>query len=255
MTTPTNGSGAATTAATPDNDNDDDRLSQRLWHDALPLAYFSLHHPFVHGIAAGTLPRAQWLDYVAQDAHYLRHFSSAYAHAMDKLDARAQLAESGVSGGGPEQAQRLRDARARVGRLLSSVLDELRLHGGYAARWGVPKETLERGASRETEAYTGFLHSVAADPRSPPGDVLAAMAPCLRLYAWLGCSLKSGNEAARRALGGEENNPNPYGEWVETYSGEEYKAMVEVGERLLDEAAALGGGDGGDAERDFGELF
>lgn len=131
--------------------------------------------------------------------------------------------------------------------LLSSVLDELRLHGGFAERWGVPKKTLERGPLPATDAYTSFLTGVAADPRSTPGDVLAAMAPCLRLYAWLGASLKGALGAARRAgalpsPGGVDSNP--YAEWIETYSGREYGAMVAVGEQLLDE---LGSQD------DFGE--
>jgi thiaminase (transcriptional activator TenA) len=243
------------------------RLSQRLWRDSLPLAYFSLHHKFVAGICGGTLPRKQWLDYVAQDAHYLRHFSSAYAHAMDKLEAQAQLAEEPGVGGGDDDhaqaatatAQRLRAARSEVGTLLSSVLDELRLHGGYAARWGVPKETLERGPCPETEAYTSFLAQVASDPASSPGEVLAAMAPCLRLYAWLGTSLRDGVEAARKAgvmdgsssSSSSSSSNNPYAEWIETYSGLEYGEMVAVGERLLDQL----GDEGGGAAGDYGEFF
>jgi thiaminase/transcriptional activator TenA len=258
------GSGLALEAST---------VSARLWRDALPLAYLSLHHPFVAaGIGAGALPRSAWQSYVAQDAHYLRHFAASYAACMDKLEHLAQLAEGGGGGGGGDgdaagaAARALRAARARVGRLLSSVTDELRLHGGYAERWGVPRATLERGPLPATDAYTSYLAAVAADPASTPADVLAAMAPCARLYAWLGRALKAGLEAARRSGAlVDDGAQNPYAEWIETYSGDEYCGMVEDAERLLDELVAAtgggggggngGGGNGGGGRADFGETY
>ena len=250
-------------------------LADRLWADALPLAYASLHHPFVSGVASGALPRGAWIGYVAQDAHYLRHFASSYAAVMDKLEALAQVAEQrrgqgaavgaaaaaapATSGAplaeqGPDAAVALRGARARVALLLSGVLDELRLHGGFCERMGVPAEALARGPAPATEAYTSFLSGISGDPRATAAEALAAMAPCLRLYAWIAGEIKGAAAAAaaaaargpRGAAADAGGDGNPYREWVDTYSSEEYLAIVPVCERLLDELGS---------HADFGEFW
>lgn len=54
--------------------------------------------------------------------------------------------------------------------------------------------------------------------------VLAAMAPCARLYAYLGCQLA----AARPGVS------HKYARWAVTYSGAQYRGWVARKERLLD---------------------
>lgn len=46
-------------------------------------------------------------------------------------------------------------------------------------------------------------------------EVLAAMVPCSRLYAFLGCSMAKAHPPAER-------RHNPYSEWIGMYSGFEY---------------------------------
>jgi len=56
------------------------------------------------------------------------------------------------------------------------------------------------------------------------GTVFAAMAPCMRLYAWLGAALDAG------AAG-------PYAQWVQTYADPNFEVSATRLERLLDEQA------------------
>lgn len=98
------------------------------------------------------------------------------------------------------------------------MLEELRLHQGYAARWGVNPDPSPSAATR---AYTDFLLAVAG--LEPIGHIPAAMAPCMRLYAYLGQSLKPILKPT-----------TPYAEWVRTYSGPEFERLAQMLEQMLD---------------------
>ena len=76
-----------------------------------------------------------------------------------------------------------------------------------------------------TLAYTEFLLATAAT--AGLGTVFAAMAPCMRLYAWLGAALDAG------AAG-------PYAQWVQTYANPTFEALATQLERLLDDQADHG---------------
>lgn len=51
------------------------RVSRELWAQAAPHAFRSLFHPFVAGLAAGTLPTAAFRAFLLQDAYYLTGFA------------------------------------------------------------------------------------------------------------------------------------------------------------------------------------
>jgi thiaminase/transcriptional activator TenA len=169
-----------------------------LWRAQRELALACLDHPFVQGIAAGTLPRARFAFYVGQDAFFLDAFARAYALAFAKAPDR--------------------EAMATLRELLDGVFRELSLHQGYAQRWGV--ELAPRPAPA-TRAYTDFLLRVAWS--EPAGHAAAAMTPCMRLYAFLGQSL-SGRTAAA----------SPYAEWVQTYADPAFEQLARRLEDLLD---------------------
>lgn len=155
-------------------------------------------HPFLIGIADGTLPPAAFVFYVGQDAVFLDAFARAYALGVAKAPDRSAM--STWKG------------------LLDGALDELRLHRTYAERWGAP---LEPEPAPATAAYTDFLLRVATS--EPLGNLAAAMTPCMRLYAWLGEQL-----APRTAADG------PYREWVDTYAEPGFEALASTLERELD---------------------
>jgi thiaminase/transcriptional activator TenA len=139
-------------------------LSESLWQSNRFLAEAALQHPFVQGIASGELARATFAYYVGQDAAFLDAYCRAYALALAKS---------------PDH-----DGLIVFKELLDAAIDELRLHQGYAARWNI---ALHQEPDPATSAYTDFVLAVAA--LEPVGHIAAAMAPCMRLYAYLGQQL------------------------------------------------------------------
>ena len=178
-------------------------LAAALWKENADLARAALGHRFVRGLGDGTLPLGDFQDYVAQDAFFLEAFARAYALALARSPDR----------GGVE---------AFAG-LVSGVIEELELHGGYAERWGVPLDGV--GPGEATLAYTEFLLSTAA--LGDVGEICAAMTPCMRLYAFLGRSLAE--------KGHDEEGP--YAEWIRTYADPGFEALAARLEGLLDRYA------------------
>jgi thiaminase/transcriptional activator TenA len=169
----------------------------KLWGDNADLAAAALRHPFVRGIADGTLDRDAYAGYIAQDAVFLDAFARAYAMALARCPDRAGV-EAFAS-------------------LVGGVRDELRLHDGVVARWGI--DMTKVGGAPATLAYTEFLLATAAT--GDTGTVCAAMTPCMRLYAHLGQSLAGTVE-------------DLYREWVDTYAAPEFEELAATLEGLLD---------------------
>lgn len=175
-------------------------LAGALWAENADLAAAALAHPFVQGIADGSLPEASFAGYVAQDAFFLEAFARGYATAVARSTDRAGLED--------------------FADLLQGVREELRLHDGYAARWGIDLATARPASA--TLAYTDFLLATAGF--GDLGRLCAGMTPCMRLYAHLGRSLR----------------PSPagrYREWVDTYSADDFEDLALTLERLLDRYA------------------
>ena len=175
--------------------------ARELWARNEDLARRCLDHPFVRGLGDGDLAEARYRRFIAQDAFFLDAFARAYALGVARAPDRRSM----------------RDLHA----LLSGVFEEQRLHERVAAASGI-----DLGAVRPlpaTAAYTDFL--VAAAFRASLGELLAAMAPCMRLYRFLG------EELARRPHG------DAYGPWIATYAGTEYGELVATIEGLLDRHA------------------
>lgn len=173
-------------------------LARVLWAENTALARAALRHPFVRGLADGTLPAERFAAYIAQDAFFLESFARAYALALARSPDRRGV-----------------DAFAD---LLGGVRDELRLHGSYAARLGIDLTAVAPAPA--TLAYTDFLLATAAI--GGPGQTCAAMTPCMRLYAYLGQSLAA---APSR---------DTYSEWITTYAAPEFDTLAATLERLLD---------------------
>jgi thiaminase/transcriptional activator TenA len=172
--------------------------AEELWELNRDTADACLAHPFVQGMGSGDLSIERFRVYVAQDAYFLEAFARAYALALAKSPDREGIAV-------------FKD-------LLVGVFEELTLHEGYAARWGV---SLQPEPLPSTSAYCDFLLRTAS--LEPVGHTAAAMAPCMRLYAFLGQQL---------AL--KLNPESPYREWVETYSSGDIERLASRLDGLLD---------------------
>lgn len=177
-------------------------LHTLLWTENKERADSCLAHPFVQGIADGTLDREAFKRYIAQDAFFLRAFRRAYTLALAKSTEK--------------------DA-ARFYELLVGVMDELKLHESYSKTLGIDLEQVD--ALPACRAYTDFLLRVAW--QEGVDVIVAAMAPCIILYAYLG-----------RELAKQDFSQSPYADWVRTYGGEAIQKQVSIMESLLDELAS-----------------
>ncbi len=178
-------------------------LHASLWQQSGDMTQRLLEHPFVRGLADGTLDRDVFRRYVAQDAFFLRAFLKAYALAAAKCDDFQ---------------------RARVFHdLMTGVLDELKLHGSYSATLGIELDDVEPYAA--TRAYTDFLLRVAW--HGSLAEIIAAMVPCMRVYQHLG-----------HELAASLRPDHPYEQWIKTYAGDDFGQLCARLESLLDEIAS-----------------
>ena len=96
-----------------------------LWRGACPGPWADYtRHAFVQGMADGSLPRAQFLDYLVQDYRFLVHFSRAWALGVVKAETLAEM----------------RACSATVHALLEG---EMALHVRLCAEAGISAEALE----------------------------------------------------------------------------------------------------------------
>ncbi len=177
-------------------------LARTLWEANVDQAERIFAHHFVRGLGDGSLPLDCFKGYVAQDAYFLEAFARAYAFCLANGAAREDL--------------------FGFAELIVGVLEELRLHQTYAKRWQVELTGVTPIAA--TQAYVDFLLETAR--RGNLGETIAAMTPCMRLYAFLGKSLADTMVAPL------------YGEWVKTYADPGFEALTERLEALLDRYAS-----------------
>lgn len=176
-------------------------LAATLWAANRGEAERILAHGFVRGLGDGTLPVDCFKAYVAQDAYFLEAFARAYAFCLANSTTREDL--------------------GAFAELIAGVLDELKLHAGYAARWQVDLGGVTPIPA--TTAYVDFLLQTAR--RGELGATIAAMTPCMRLYAFLGQSLAAGAVAPL------------YAEWATTYADPGFEALAARLEALLERHA------------------
>jgi thiaminase (transcriptional activator TenA) len=179
---------------------------QALWRENMDTAFECLRHPFVKGLGDGSLDRGSFRRYVAQDAFFLRAFAAAYAVTAGKS---------------ADNLPRMQTLHA----LMGGAMEELKLHAEYGRELGIDLDSVRPYAA--TSAYRDFLLRTAW--HEPVGVALAAMAPCMRLYAFLGRNLADAHVPLLA--------DHPYRKWIETYASDEFEALAREVERLVDETA------------------
>jgi thiaminase/transcriptional activator TenA len=174
-------------------------VSAQLWQASAARAADCLASPFVSGLRDGSLDPRRFAFYVGQDAFFLDAFARAYSVAAARAPTNRDLVE--------------------LHGLAAGAIEELRLHDGYALELGIDLATVIPAPA--TRRYADFLLATAWS--TDVGRVGAAMAPCMRLYAYLG------NELASVVHDG-----HPYAAWIATYSSPDFESLARQLEELVD---------------------
>ncbi len=165
-------------------------------------------HPFVRGIANGTLREDRFAHYVRQDYVFLIE----YARMLALGAARAPDLET----------------MRRFAELAQAILsDEMELHRAFAREFGISDAELEaEPPSPTTQAYTDFLVRTAA--LGELAELAAALLPCMWGYAEVG---------QRLALGGAPPDVR-YARWIETYASDDFDELARWCRGLVNRLAA-----------------
>jgi thiaminase/transcriptional activator TenA len=171
------------------------RLTEELWAAIEGIYAEILDHPFLTGLTDGSLPQEAFRFYVVQDARYLREFARALAITA----ARA-----------PTENDILMFSRHAA----SALEVERALHGSFFHDFGFSdEEAAATPLAPTTLAYTSYLLSVAYAGSFP--EALGALLPCYWIYSQVGKTLV------------KQGSANPlYQRWIDTYSSEEFGAVV-----------------------------
>jgi thiaminase (transcriptional activator TenA) len=163
---------------------------------AHPIWDAQLEHPYVRGIADGTLDEALFANWVRQDYRYLKEFARVFAWGVAK-------------------APRLASMQWYAAVLDLTLNKEMALHRQYAARFGITEEELEAEPMwPTTRAYTDFLVRTSAD--GDMADLLAALLPCAWGYVHI----------AREMVKGGPPEDQRYADWIDQYASDEFAEAV-----------------------------
>ncbi|HEX8201761.1 MAG TPA: TenA family protein, partial [Isosphaeraceae bacterium] len=144
-------------------------FSASLWEAIGPIVAAIRQHPFLTGLADGTLPRDRFAFYITQDALYLR----AFARALSALAAVA-----------PDDAVALFNRHAA-----DALTEEQALHEGLVAELGLhPEQVRATEPAPTNRAYGDFL--LASTLGRPFAEGLAAVLPCYWIYQEVGRTLR-----------------------------------------------------------------
>lgn len=183
-------------------------VSSRLHDAAAPIWDACLRHPFVTGIGDGTLAVEKFRYFMLQDYLYL--FDYARVFALGVVKAR--------------DPELMRTFAVNVDAIL---VGEMNIHRAYMQRLGISEnQVLSVKPALDNLSYTNYMLSAAN--AGGPAELVAAILACSWSYAEIGQALASVPGAAEHPF---------YGEWIRSYSSEEYAATNQGLIALMDELA------------------
>jgi thiaminase (transcriptional activator TenA) len=170
-----------------------DGWTARLWAEAAGTYAAILEHPFLAGLADGSLDSDAFAHYLVQDAYYLHDFARALTVVASKAPTH-----TGVG---------------MFARHAAGIVEvELALHGSLLSELGI-HNTDAVPVAPTTRAYTSYLLATAYGGAFADG--FAAVLPCYWVYAEVGAELV------------KRGSPDPrYRRWIDTYAGDEYQTIV-----------------------------
>lgn len=184
------------------------RFTDILWQDSLPIYDQILRHPFNQELKSGTLDVQKFKFYIYQDSLYLADFARALATAGTRSSTNAQLLDF------------LHFAQ-------NAIWVERALHESYFQEYAIDFNT---GKAPGCFAYTNYLLAVSSFDQFEVA--VAALLPCFVIYKEIGDYIKTG-----------QVSPNPYQNWINAYSGEEFANAVQkvlsICNEIADDASAV----------------
>lgn len=162
-------------------------------------------HPFIKGIADGSLEIDKFKFYMIQDYIYLLDYVKIYALGVVKSNEESTM--RGFS------------------KMVDNILNgEMNIHRTYMKRLGIGKKDIENTrASIENISYTNYMLSV-----SQMGDLMdltTSLLACMWSYYLIGKKLSKIDGAAQHEF---------YGQWINGYASEDYERETEWIIDLLD---------------------
>ncbi|MEX2431283.1 MAG: thiaminase II [Dehalococcoidia bacterium] len=183
------------------------RFTEQLREAAEPIWRAQHEHPFIQGIADGSLDVEKFKHWVRQDYRFLMEYTRQFAFAAGRAPDLATM--------------------TWLVQLAHETLHtELSLHRAYAEKFGVSVEEMEREALAPTcQAYTDFLVRTAATGSFP--EAIGALLPCMWGFSELG------KRVAEHAAPDDER----YAEWVAMYASGEFAELAAVCRGIMDRVA------------------
>lgn len=170
--------------------------TDRAWQSIQPLFQEILEMPFIQELKEGTLPLEKFQFYMLQDAKYLEHYGRALA-ALGSKAADNKMALDFFEFG------------------KNALVVESALHEAYFEQFGLQAHQ-EITIEPICHHYIHFLKStVAFDPIEV---ATAAILPCFWIY----------KEVGDHILETQNSSNNPYKNWIDTYSGDEFAEGVKL---------------------------
>jgi thiaminase/transcriptional activator TenA len=168
-----------------------------------------VNHAFVRQLAAGTLAPESYKHFLIQDYLFLRQFARAWALVVYK-------------------AGDLTEMRAASQTVDALINQEMQLHVQTCAGWGISED--EMAATPEARANMAYTRFVLETGMSGDLlDLLTALAPCVVGYGEIGARLAADSATSW--------DGNPYREWLDLYSGDEFQEVGRAACTQLDRVA------------------
>ncbi len=185
------------------------KVSERLLEKALPIWESYYKHPFVDGIAHGTLPVEKFQFYMIQDHKYLMQYAKVFALGVIKASSESDM--------------RLFSS------LITATLDtENAVHQSYLAELGITREAIDSTQMcLNNESYTNYMISISFK------EGLAELATAVLACSW---SYKLIGDYMETVPGSMDHKF--YRKWIETYTSKSFRDCNDVMIDLVDRLAA-----------------
>lgn len=185
------------------------KVSERLYNSIIDLWDKYNEHPFVKGLADGTLPLEKFQFFMIQDHLYLMQYAKVFALGVLKAKNESDM--------------RLFSS------LIAATLDtENALHQDYLRRLNISQEMIAQAKpSIVTDSYTNYMIAIAE--KEGLGELMAAVLSCSWSYKLIGDFMEKFPGATKQEF---------YGEWVNMYISDGYRSsnqlMIDMVDRLTE---------------------